>query len=492
MALSVGLDVARSSLAATAEQLAVISRNISRASDPSASRKSAPATTGPGGLIVVERIGRGYDAQLLDKLLTSNSSSEGQKVVRSALDQLHQTIDDTDLQRSPGALIGKLNDALQRYSATPNSTALAGAVVSAAKDLTNALNGASKAILAVRQQADKDISNSVSNINDLLQKFSALNKEVVDCTRTGRDGTDAADARDKVLTDLSKEIGIRTISRNSGDLAIFTESGVTLFDIVPRPANFVPGTGLTSGQPGASVYVDGVPVVGTPQLMSVRNGKLAGLVAVRDELAPVYEAQMDEIARGLVEAFAETDQSSSPTRPPAAGLFSYSGAPAVPPVGTLLDGLAGTIFVNPNADPNQGGNSLRIRDGGISNPGNPSYIYNSSASGAYSDRIQDLIAKLDTPRSFDGVSQIETSATLADFSRSSASWLETTRQTASSEADYREVVSKRAQSALSSATGVNLDDELSRMLEIERTYQASARLLTAIDSLVGSLMDAMR
>lgn len=492
MALSVGLDAARSSLAATAEQISIVSRNVSRVGLPDAVRKNTSVVTAYGGSVVVSRVGRDSDALLLDKFLVSNSSSQTGKALTEALGRLQATVDDVDQERSPAALISKLSSALQRYSASPQDVSSAAAVVSAAKDLAGALNSSSATVAAVRRQADTDIAESVSDINELLASFGDLNREIVDGTRKGRDVTDALDARDKILKSLSSEIGIRTISREDGDMAIFTESGVTMFDRTARPVTFNATPLLGSGQLGSPVYVDGVPVSGTPQVMAVHSGRIAGLVSVRDEVAPAYEAKLDEIARGLIESFAEYDQSAVSTLPPAAGLFTYPGAPAVPPSGTIINGLSATISINVNVDTSAGGQPLRLRDGAISSPGNPAYTYNTSGGSSFVDRIQQLITELGSPRAFDTAAGLGASSSIGSFATAAASTLQAQRQSAESNSSYLRVVSDRAAAALSQETGVNLDEEMAHMLDLERSYQASARLMSAIDALIGTLLDAVR
>lgn len=492
MALSVGLDAARSSLAATAEQISIVSRNVSRVGLPDVVRKNTSIVTTNGGSVTVSRIGRDSDALLLEKFLSSNSSSQTGQALTEALSRLQATVNDVDQQRSPAALISKLSAALQRYSASPQDVSSATAVVSAAKDLAYSLNSASATVTEVRRQADSDIAQSVSGINEMLASFGELNREIVDGTRSGRDVTDALDARDKILKNLSNEIGIRTITRDDGDMAIFTESGVTMFDKIARPVTFNANPLLGSGQLGSPVYVDGVPVSGTPQVMAVRSGRIAGLVSVRDDVAPAYETKLDEIARGLIESFAEYDQSTTPTLPPAAGLFTYPGAPAVPAPGTVINGLSATININVNVDPSVGGQPSRLRDGGISSPGNPAYTYNTAGGSSFVDRIQQLITELGAPRAFDPAAGLGSSSSIGSFATAAASTLQAQRQSADSNASYLKVVSDRAASALSQKTGVNLDEEMANMLDLERSYQASARLMSAIDALVGTLLDAVR
>ncbi|MBN9246448.1 MAG: flagellar hook-associated protein FlgK, partial [Hyphomicrobium sp.] len=348
---------------------------------------------------------------------------------------------------------------------------------------------ATQAVTTMRNQADNDIATSVSNINNLLSQFQKLNQTIVSGTGSGADITDALDQRDAILKQLSSEVGIRTVTRAGGDMAIYTDSGVTLFDKTARQVTFQASSNLGPNSVGNPVYADGVPIAGTPHTMSISSGNLAGLVEVRDNIALTYQGQLDEIARGLIEATAETDQSATPTLSAAAGLFTYGGGPAIPTSGTLVAGLAGSIKVNPNVDPSQGGDPTLIRDGGIA--GNAAYTYNSTGAASYTDRIQQLITNLGTSRSFDPSAQLTQTASVTDYAKSSVSWLESLRQSASAEAESRQTLADRASSALSKDTGVNLDEEMTNLLALERTFQASSRLINTVDSLFASLLQTV-
>ena len=50
----------------------------------------------------------------------------------------------------------------------------------------------------------------------------------------------------------------------------------------------------------------------------------------------------------------------------------------------------------------------------------------------------------------------------------------------------------RTAEALSNATGVNVDMEMSLLLDLEHTYAASARLIKAVDDMLSSLLLAVR
>ena len=220
------------------------------------------------------------------------------------------------------------------------------------------------------------------------------------------------------------------------------------------------------------------------------SGRIAALAQVRDSIAVTYQSQLDETARGLVQATVESDQSASPTLPDAPGLFTWGGAPAMPAGASIEVGLAGSIKVNASVDPAQGGDPARLRDGGISNPGNPAYEYNTTGAAGYSDRLNQILDALQQQQSFDPAAAAGATATVSDFAASSVAWLQAARKSATDDADYKSTLLSRSSDALSSATGVNLDEEMTLLLELERSYQASSKLITTIDNMYGALLSA--
>ncbi|MBN9248471.1 MAG: flagellar hook-associated protein FlgK, partial [Hyphomicrobium sp.] len=140
MTLTQSIGNARSSLSTVSEQISVVSQNIANVSNADATRKVANVITGPGGGVSVASISRTANKLLLDTYLTANSNNQTQTVINSALNQLENTVGETDSETSPAALIAKLNSALQNYSTTPQNGAIAATVVSAAQALATSLN----------------------------------------------------------------------------------------------------------------------------------------------------------------------------------------------------------------------------------------------------------------------------------------------------------------------------------------------------------------
>ena len=128
-----------------------------------------------------------------------------------------------------------------------------------------------------------------------------------------------------------------------------------------------------------------------------------------------------------------------------------------------------------------------IRDGGINGA---AYVENPTGGAGFDGRINRLISELDVNRAFDVNAGLSASTSISDFTNASSSWLEQLRSDTTSEASFRETLESHSKLALSNATGVNVDEEMASLLELERAYQASARLIASIDEMFDTLMRA--
>ncbi|MGX1320180.1 flagellar hook-associated protein 1 FlgK [Bradyrhizobium sp. USDA 377] len=489
MSLTAALDSARASLMASGIQSSTISRNIAGASTAGYSRKIAVLDNLPGAGVYVAAIQRAASSGLYNNVLTATSSSAKQGAIYDGLQKIATaTVDDTELDQSPTAQLNALKKALQQYANAPDNTTLAQAAVTSAKDMATALNQATQTVQSVREGADADMATSVANINQLLTQFDKVNNAIVRGTIAGDDVTDYLDQRDSIVSKLSEEVGVSMSIRANGDAALYTDSGVVLFDKTARTVSFAATNIYTPGTTGNAVYIDGVPVTGANSVMPLKSGKLAGLAQLRDQDTVTYQSQLDEIARGLINTFRESDQTAA-ALPDVPGLFTYPGAPAMPASATVSVGLAGLISVAASVDPAQGGNPNLLRDGAIS--GNVAYRYNTAGNGGYSARLQQLIGGMDASQPFDATTQGKPSGSLIDFASSSTSWIENQRKTADSNVTYQKTLLDRSTAALSNVSGVNMDDEMSLMLQVERTYSASSKIISTVDEMLQSLLAAV-
>jgi flagellar hook-associated protein 1 FlgK len=161
----------------------------------------------------------------------------------------------------------------------------------------------------------------------------------------------------------------------------------------------------------------------------------------------------------------------------------------VPAAGTLVDGLAGQIAINAAMDPAAGGDISLLRDGGANGA---AYVANTSGGASYSGLLIAYGDRLDQPMAFDAAAGITASSSVTGYSASAIGWFEGVRQQAATAADAKEALATRTGEALSNETGVNVDMEMSLLLDLEHTYQASARILSSVSQMLDSLMDSVR
>jgi flagellar hook-associated protein 1 FlgK len=489
MNLTAALESARSSLMASGIQSSVVSRNIAGASSAGYSRKIAILDNFPGAGVYVAAIQRAASSGLYTNVLIATSSSAKETAIYDGLQKIASaTVDDPELDQSPTAQLNKLKQALQQYANSTDNATLAQAAVTSAKDMATALNQATKTVQSVREGADADMAASVANINQLLTQFQTVNTAIVKGTISGDDVTDYLDQRDSIVSKLSQEVGVSMSIRPNGDAALYADSGVVLFDKTARTVSFAPTNAYTAGTTGNAVYIDGVPVTGANSVMPLKSGKLAGLAQLRDNATVTYQSQLDEVARGLIDSFKEVDQSGA-ALPDVPGLFTYPGAPAMPASATISVGLAGLIGVAASVDPAAGGNPNLLRDGAIS--GNAAYNYNTTGNAGFSTRLQQLIDNMGASQPFDVAAQGKPSGSVIEFASSSASWIESQRKTADDSVQYQNTLLDRSTAALSNVSGVNMDDEMSLMLQVERTYSASSKIISTVDEMLKSLLAAV-
>lgn len=482
MSLTGSIETARSHLSATAEYIQVVSRNIARADDPSATRKITGYISNTGGTVRLGDISRAQNALLYSKALASSSNEARDKAIVNALDQLNAVVGDPQDQSSPAAWIAKFEASLQSYSEAPQDYNRATAALAAAQDLANGLRAATRSTQDARKAADGEIANSVDQANSILTDLEKLNQDIVRDTLGGRDVTDKLDTRDQLISQLSEKFGVVVQYRENNDIVVRTDSGVTLLDRTAFKLSFQAAGAVDANTMGNAILVDGVPITGPNSIQPITSGSLAGLVKFRDVIAPQYQAQLDEVARGLVEAFAEQKQTAG-AGPDQTGLFSYSGSPAVPASGVRVVGLAGTIAINSAvvADP------TLIRDGGINGA---NYDYNPTSAAGFTDRILGLAQTLTDNRNFASDAGLDTQTSVTSLAALSDGWLSAQRQSASSDYDYSSVSFERASDALSKDTGINVDEEYLRLLELQRAYQASTKLIATVDKMFDSLLQA--
>jgi flagellar hook-associated protein 1 FlgK len=488
MSLSMAQQIARSGLAATSLASSVVSRNVAAADDPNASAKLVRIATDLSGVRVVS-IANAVDTTLFEQTLSSGSAASELSVKLAGLDELQRAtgVDPTSAS-SPAALLGQMKSALLLAAAAPHDVALARSAISVAERLATSISDGAAALASFRERTGNEIEVGVNRLNGLLGELQQANRRISAADVRGEDVTDLVDQRKVLIKDVSELVDVRVAQRAGNQVVLYLASGATLLETSPREIALNGSVSPAPGQMGAAIRVDGWPV-DRPEAI---GGKLGALLDLQNDVALTFGRQLDEIARGLVMATAESEQSVVPSAPPLAGVFTYAGGPTLPVGGMVVDGMAASLRINPSIDPALGGEIMRLRDGGVSAPGNPAYFYNATGAAGYSERLQELVDGLTYAQAFDPSSELGAQpASVTDFVARSSGWLEEARSLTSSRQQSAQVLAERTLSAWQNKVGINMDDQLAELISLEQSYQANSRLIASINSMFDALLRAV-
>ncbi len=483
MSISGALSSSLSGLTAAARSAEVVSSNIANARTEGYGRRevqlSARAVGGVGQGVQVGGVRRMVDLVLLTDRRIAQSGSADRDIQAQFYQNVESAIGTPESAGSLGARIAGLEESLISAAARPDSEARLSTVRDALISVAQKLNSASIAVQESRSRADGDISTTVDEINTTLANVSELNAKIQSLSAGGRDASALIDQRQQLIDQIATAIPLREVPRNNGTVALFTTGGAVLLDGAPAKLGFtpvgtiVPEMTLASGAL-SGLTINGRPVATSGETSQIAGGRLSGLFAIRDELAPKAQGQLDAVARDLVERLA--DPAVDPTiLPGAAGLLTDGGNAFLP---ANEVGLAQRLRINPAADPAQGGALWRLRDGvGAAAPGSP----------GESGLIRALAGALTASREPVSGGFMAGTRSFSALSGDLLSSVSQSRVQRAGEASYASA-QLNALKEMELQDGVDTDQELQSLLQIEQSYAANAKVMQAVDNMIKSLL----
>ncbi|MFC6686337.1 flagellar hook-associated protein FlgK [Jhaorihella thermophila] len=482
MTISAALRSALTGLGASARSSGVIAENIANAMTPGYARRSvelaSKAETGPGVQIV--GIVRHSDPVIVANRRAAAAELASQDAVAEFHSELERLVGDgTDGSSLAGRLAdfhASLIDAANR----PEATERLETVARRASDLAQAVSGAAEGLRQLRNRADSRIGGMVDRLNTLLEDTRALNVRITAADVAGAETASLIDQRQRLIDEINEIVPVRIAERDHGQVALYSKGGAVLLDGRPARFEFSPATdtmphmtlenGLLSG-----LSINGVPVRTGRERSPVAGGALAAQFRIRDELTVEAQADLDLLARDLIERFAGggVDDTISPGSP---GLFTDAGAAFDT---TQVTGLSLRLEFNQAVDPARNGESWRLRAGlGASDPGEP-------GDGALLTRLADALS---APRLLPQDRLGAGAMTAEDV----AAALTSRAVQGSQESDARLSflsAQKLEFERLESEQGVDTDAELQNLMVVERAYAANARVVQAVETMMQALLE---
>ncbi|MFN3525227.1 MAG: flagellar hook-associated protein FlgK [Paracoccus sp. (in: a-proteobacteria)] len=482
MSMTRAISNAMSGLSATARGTELVAANLANVMTPGYARRElaiSPQSQGSSlGGVRVDGVVRAVNAGLLSEARAANSS-QSEASTRARFQSSMEAV--VGLPGEAHALATALSDfqvALSSASARPEDEIRLARVLDTASTLAGRLNAAGSAVQNARTAAEQSISADINSLNASLDRVAYLNRHIVVVTAQGKDPSSLLDERQQLITGISSIVPVHEVARDNGTVALFTQSGAVLLDgTSPSRFSFQPTGQIqpdhVAGAPLSFIVQDGAEI--TPgQMRMFAGGSLAGHFAVRDNLGPQLQLDLDELAFDLQARLADP-QVDATLLPGQAGLFTDAGQPAD---ASALAGLSLRIAVTAAVDPDQGGHLWKIRAGLNATTGDPV---------SDSTLLNAAMAALNASRPSVVVGASGGNASLASRFGQVAGRVSADRVDAQAELALKNA-RLTTTSSLLLADGVDSDSEMQRLLQYEQAYAANARVIRAIDEMINQIL----
>lgn len=427
----------------------------------------------------VVSIERQIDQGLLQDLRLSGAATGYLEPRASFARALEDAVGDPSEAGSLSARLASFEKSLVEAASRPESEARLIASIDAAAHLVAGINQASDDVAMARQAAENAIARDVETLNGTLQSLRELNSQIVRMKARGDDTLALEDQRQRMIGTIAEIVPLREVMRDNGQVALFTTTGVALLDGRAATFGFTPNRAVQATQSLANGLLSGLTVDGQPISISPNGGRLgagrlAGQFDLRDRITVDAQAQLDALAQSLIARL------SGPGVDPTlavneAGLFVDPQGPYDP---LTFPGLAGRLALNPLVDPAAGGQSWRLRDG--MNALAPQNLADPTLLQAMSGQLAANIPVVSPTFSADG--------SLADIFAAAGSLVATARLGSETEISFIKARGETLKAELLK-DGVDSDQEMQNLMQIEKAYAANARVIQTVDDMLRTLLE---
>ena len=178
------------------------------------------------------------------------------------------------------------------------------------------LNATTQGIQTLRANAEAGINDSVNAANNAMAQIAAINNQLQNNGQTDASTAALLDQRDQYIDQLSQLMDIRTVTNNLNQVTVFTNSGVQLVGTEAAKLSFnaqgtvTPNTLYNSNpaQSNVGTITINFPHGGSYDMVStnsIRSGKIAAYLELRDNTLVKAQAQIDQLAASMSSALSD-------------------------------------------------------------------------------------------------------------------------------------------------------------------------------------------
>jgi len=457
MSLNSLLYLSNDGIMAAQGGLNVTGQNVTNASTPGYVQENPIFDTvqGTASGVVFEGASRQANQYTLNGVVTQSGllgQSTSESTALTAVQSVFSQNGSTPLADDMNALF----KAFQDLSGDAGDSSARQQVLAQGQTLASDFNSASAGLATQSSNIVQQIGGLLGTTNQQLQQLGTLNVAIEKSLALGQDASSLQNQREQILTQLGTSIGAKGIVNAKGGMTVFA-GGMALVDDSSV-------TSLSAGQDPTTgnVQVFATSPKGAKQEITngFQSGNLAGLIQVHNTEIPSVNSQLDQVAFDFANAVNSVNQS-----------------------GVGLDGSTGNKLFDVPATATGAAHSICL-DPAVAN--NPNAIAASTTAGGLPAGNDNAVALAQISEQSIGAGGTPTSR-IADIVGNVGTLTETANN---SQTLYTNTLSQ-AQTMQDSATGVNMQQELTNLTKFQNAYEASVRVLQTANTLMSDLMTAI-
>jgi flagellar hook-associated protein 1 FlgK len=457
-----GLHTALSGLVAQRYGLDVTGANVANANTPGYSRQrvvmdpSTPVTTGtavfsrwdgPGTGVRVTDLQRVTDELVVQRVRQETSTAAFMDVDRAAWSRLEVALGepgDTGL----AARLSGFWSAWQDLANSPGSAAARSQVLQAGAGVVDTLNAQGTAVAQAWTDSRTQVDQLVKEVNATATAVADLNAAIRDATAAGGSVNELLDRRDQLVLRLSELTGATARPSELGMVDVYVGGTAVVRGARTTPLALDPTSAGSIDEVVAGGAVRLTGAAGAP--VDVPGGRIGALVDSLQRTWPDVMGRLDATAADV-----------------AAQVNAVHGS------GLTQDGAAAAAFFT-----SRDGGAVTARTLAVAVTDTRQVAAAATGAGPLDGSLADRLGQLGQgPGAPDAawrrlVGEVGSAAQAA------------TRRSTS-----QQVVVRDVNAAREAVSGVDIDEELTNMVMFQRAYEGAARMLTAVDEALDTLIN---
>lgn len=410
---------------------------------------------------VVRRVNNPYLEKQIGQEQSELATAKGRQQGLSRLEQIYneQTVEGFN------SSLSSFFNAFRELSTNPESMPRRTAVRATAESLVNDIHNVNSQLKEVSADINSQLQVSVNDMNGITQEIAKLNTQIQEVELTGGWANDERDRRDLLVKKLGEIVDIKWAEGEDSSITVSTAKDAIL--VVGGTANSVQAVATPAREGKGEGDFDVVYYhhdYAEPLVLSdrIEGGRIGGLLSVRRGELNGIKHDMDNLAFTIAKEVNAIHGKGF-------NAYNQTGVNFFDPL-SAADGAAEYISLNSDIKVD----SARIAAGRDPNrPGD--------------NRVANEIAELQYGKPIFGGT-----LTLDEFYKGLVGELGIKTQAVNRQTEVQQNIVNQLNNIRESISGVSLDEEAAKMIEMQKHFDAAARLIRTADEVLETVINIKR